>query len=758
MMLRKALPTLLVSILFGATASANNDEAPAAIAHPLVTPQTEFSTWEHRVGDFSVAWQGDSLANARLTVSRQSDSSSVWQSLAGKSFVLAAQASVDAERGTGYSHMIEQTDIVCAGHSVESGISNNGSVVIAGSLQCEGLDAVPYRLVLSSVGAEQLQLDLDIDSDLVGRSGLLFASNANEHVFGFGEQFSDFDFKGKRVPIMVDEKGLSRGAQPMTEWFDSRSVSAAGEWYSTYAPIPHFITSDLRSLMLENSEYSTIDLRLAEQIAIESYSNRIVARLLTGDSPLDIIESYTEYSGRMRALPEWSTRGLILGVQGGTDRILSATESLLEQNADLSAMWMQDWEGQRRVAQGERLWWNWELDRDRYPRWGDMVGSLAADDIRVMGYINPYLHDVETSGKGNYRRNLYQEARDLDLFIRRADGSLATTGGANFLAYVIDVTKPEAREWVKEVIKTEMLGVGLSGWMADFGEALPLDAVLHSGESPTEAHNRYPEYWATLNREAIEEAGMGDEAVFFMRAAFTRSPGASTLFWAGDQTSNWDNYDGIKTSVTALLTSGLSGFAYNHSDVGGWLAINAEDIGAPISIRRTKELMLRWIELGAFQSIFRTHEGLQPNWSHQFDTDRETLEHIARFSNVYNAWHEYRRTLVDEAAEKGWPVVRHPFLHHPNDRNFWNLSYQQYMVGAEMWFAPVLDEGAVEVSILLPEGTWVHAFTGEEYQSSGTDSALTIPAPIGTPAVLFKLGSEEGDRFRQNLLDRGIVH
>ena len=78
----------------------------------------------------------------------------------------------------------------------------------------------------------------------------------------------------------------------------------------------------------------------------------------------------------------------------------------------------------------------------------------------------------------------------------------------------------------------------------------------------------------------------------------------------------------------------------------------------PVSIRRTKELM-RWIELGAFQSIFRTHEGLRPDWSHQFDTDQETLRHIARFSNVYNAWHDYRQSLVSGAAERGWPVVRH---------------------------------------------------------------------------------------------------
>ncbi len=740
------------------TGYAKYEEAPLITTQALVSTGDSFSSWEYSVGDFLVSWQGNDLADARLVVSSTANSRDAkWQSLPGSSFVMAAVASVDAEPRTGYSHLNEKTAAICTGHSVENGRIVNGSLAITGALDCSALGEVGYTLTLTEVGTGQLQFDLNIENDSIGRSGLIFASNAEERVFGFGEQFSAFDFKGKRVPIMVDEQGLSRGAQPLTDWFDSRSISAAGEWYSTYAPIPHFITTDLRSLMLENAEFSVIDLRNDNQIAMDAYTNHLVAQLIVGETPLDLIERFTSYSGRMRALPEWSTKGLILGIQGGTDRILAAASSLKNENAALSAMWMQDWQGQRQVAQGKRLWWNWELDDVRYARWEGMVGTLRADDIRVMGYINPYVHELEEAEKDYYRRNLSQEARDQGFLIRRTDGSLATTGGANFLAYVVDVTNPEAREWLKDVIKTELLGVGLSGWMADFGEALPLDAVLYSGESPTEAHNRYPEYWATLNREAIEEAGEGDEALFFMRAAFTRSPGASTLFWAGDQTSNWDNYDGIKTSVTALLTSGLSGFAFNHSDVGGWLSIDGDDLGAPVSVRRSKELMLRWIELGAFQAIFRTHEGLKPNWAHQFDTDQETLKHIARFSNVYNAWYDYRRTLVEEAADKGWPLVRHPFLHYPQEQSFWPLSYQQYMIGSELWFAPVLDEGVNEVSIRLPEGTWVHAITGQEYNSEGADVALNIPAPIGTPAVLYRQDSAVGEQFRQKLIENNVI-
>ena len=77
----------------------------------------------------------------------------------------------------------------------------------------------------------------------------------------------------------------------------------------------------------------------------------------------------------------------------------------------------------------------------------------------------------------------------------------------DFSAALVDLTNPQAREWIKDVIKAELIGSGASGWMADFGEGLPYDAVLFSGADPRSYHNRYAEEWAEVNREAIREAG-----------------------------------------------------------------------------------------------------------------------------------------------------------------------------------------------------------------------------------------------------------
>ena len=316
----------------------------------------------------------------------------------------------------------------------------------------------------------------------------------------------------------------------------------------------------------------------------------------------------------------------------------------------------------------------------------------------------------------------------------------------------MDLTNPEAWTWIKDIINGELIGNGASGWMADFGEGLPYDAVLFSGVDPRSYHDRYAEEWARVNREAIDEAGRGDDIVFFNRSGYSKSPRYSTLFWVGDQLVDWDEHDGIKSAVTGLLSSGLSGYSLEHSDIGGYTAID----NPLFRYHRSKELLLRWIELGAFTTVFRTHEGNIPGVNHQIYSDRETLIHFARFAKIYAAWKPYRMELVKEASETGLPVVRHPFIHYPDDPKVHTLGYQ-FMVGSEFMVAPVLDPGAGAVKVYLPEGEWVHLWTGNRYASPQRGVYETIQAPIGEPAVFYEDDSKIGTSFREELERRGLL-
>jgi len=215
---------------------------------------------------------------------------------------------------------------------------------------------------------------------------------------------------------------------------------------------------------------------------------------------------------------------------------------------------------------------------------------------------------------------------------------------------------------------------------------------------------------------------------------------------------SWDEHDGIKSAVTGLLSSGLSGYAFQHSDIGGYTAID----NPLIRYHRSKELLMRWTELGAFTVVFRTHEGNRPRENHQIYSDVETLRHFDRLAKVYAAWKPYRTRLVNEAAETGLPVVRHPLVHYPDDPQAYELEYQ-FMLGPDFMVAPVLDPGEETVEVYLPAGQWVHAWSGKEYGSNEEGVWRTAPAPIGDPAVFYKADSEAGERFRDELERRNLL-
>ena len=103
--------------------------------------------------------------------------------------------------------------------------------------------------------------------------------------------------------------------------------------------------------------------------------------------------------------------------------------------------------------------------------------------------------------------------------------------------------------------------------------------------------------------------------LYFSRSGGMTSPSAGKrggMFWVGDQNTAWDGNDGLASALTAYLTSGSSGFTLTHSDVGGYTSLDVTRGEETHKIRRTPELLLRWMEMSAVADcMFRSHEGNQ---------------------------------------------------------------------------------------------------------------------------------------------------
>ncbi|MBN4001031.1 alpha-glucosidase [Nostoc sp. LPT] len=664
---------------------------------------------------------------------------SLWETTPKYPFLQAAAADATFREYGNPSGSFEVTDKVSflnTFKSIDSTRSVDPSTLIIHGILSGSRFEVTFRLTFQALFDNQLQFTVGLEGENASQFNRIFlryASNPNEAFFGFGHQLTYFNQKGKVIPILVQEHGIGRGLPGITQLVDLKYDGAGGNPYITEAPAPHYITSQLRSLFLENKEYSIFDMRDANFVEVKLFSKAMTGRILFGRTPLNLIEEYTTYAGRMRPLPDWIHEGVMVAAQGGSLKVNDRLEKLIDAKVPFCGLWIQDWAGINQTDAGKQVVWNWQLSLKQYPDWDKLLKKLAKYNARVFIYMNPFLLQEPCSPDNASCRNLYEEANQKGYLIRQ-NGTAYVYKNSSIKAGMVDLSNEEARNWLKNLIKEEMIGKAqASGWMADFGEALPFNAQLSGNADPAVWHNHYPEAWARLHREAIEETGRGKDFVFWNRSGFTQSPAVSTAFWLGDQLQTWDEYDGIKTAVVGLLSGGMSGFSLLHSDTGGFDAAAFDKI--PV-IARSKELLMRWIELNAFTVIFRTHDGLVPEISAQIDTDKETLSHLARFGQVYKSLAAYRKTLVDQAAKVGYPVVRHLVLHYPNDPNVYDLRYQ-FMLGSDFLVAPVLDKGVETVQLYLPAGEWIHLWTGAKFDSE-KGKWIKVSAPLGKPGVFFR--------------------
>jgi alpha-glucosidase len=558
------------------------------------------------------------------------------------------------------------------------------------------------------------------------RFRLRLPATAGESIFGCGEQFTRLNLKGSRVPLWSAEQGVGRGKDLITILANLWD-RAGGSWHTTYFAQPSFISSNRYWVHLSTTAYCIFDFRKPGTTILQTWA--IPDEILIGleHSAAAAIGTLSRIIGRQRPLPSWVRDGVWLGVQGGLSKIERKLQATLDAGVKVGAIWVQDWCGQRLTSFGNQVHWNWRRDDTLYPGLPDIIATYRQAGIRFLGYINPFL---AVDGP------LYRAASEKGYCIKHPDGGNYLLQSTTFPAAQLDLWNPEAFEWIKGIIKHDMIGIGMAGWMADFGEYLPVDAVLYGGKDSLLAHNEFPALWARANAEAIQESGKEGEIAFFMRSGWTGSTRHAQGFWAGDQLVNWSKDDGLPSVIPAGISLGLSGVGNWHVDIGGYTTV--------AWIKRSRECLMRWAELAAFTPIMRTHEGNRPDVNAQVWTDPALLAHFARMVKIWTALAPYHNALAREYLEEGLPPIRHPWMHYEDDPELLRLK-NQYMYGRDLLVAPVLKPGQQLRDAWLPDDAWVHLWTSREFRGG----PITIDAALGCPAVFYRATSPWAELFDQ---------
>ncbi|MCX7027485.1 MAG: alpha-glucosidase [Spirochaetes bacterium] len=552
-------------------------------------------------------------------------------------------------------------------------------------------------------------------------------SEADEHIYGCGEQFSHLDLKGRSFPLWTSEQGVGRNKSSFITWQADVADNAGGDYWWTFFPLPTFISSRKLWFHLETKSWSSFD--FSAPFRTELYSWSLPERLVVGsaDSMTGVVRDLSGYFGRQPELPDWVHDGVILGIQGGTETCLGKLNRARKAGVPVAGIWAQDWQGINMTSFGQRLRWNWVWDQERYPGLDALIPRLESEGVRFLGYINPYVAKD---------KSLFQEASAAGYLARTASGGDYLADFGEFLAGIVDFTNPAAFEWYKGIIRKNLIGFGLAGWMADFGEYLPTDALLADGRNAELAHNEWPVLWARCIAEAVAEGRRPDGSaaagnlLWFMRAGFTGSQKYSPLMWGGDQNVDWSEDDGLPSVIPAALSQGLCGHGLHHTDMGGYTTL--------FGMKRTKELFMRWAELAAFTPLMRGHEGNRPGDNWQFDSDDETLSHLARMGRLHAGLKPYIKAIVAENAREGFPVMRPLFFHHEEDPKAWVIK-DEYLFGRDILVAPILVEGTVSRAVHFPRGEWVGIWDGKKVaceKSGGMD--LVIAGPLGCPPAFVR--------------------
>ncbi|MEC3883955.1 alpha-glucosidase [Halobacillus sp. HZG1] len=574
---------------------------------------------------------------------------------------------------------------------------------------------------------KNLKLDFSGDRKVFNRFWVRIPADSTEKVYGCGEQMSHLNLRGKHFPLWTSEPGVGRNKNTYTTFLADLHDKAGGDYYHTNYPQPTFLSSKKYFCHVDTTAYADFDFRKDHYHELQVWEVPSQIMFETGASIKEVVSRLTHHLGRQPELPEWTYDGIWLGMQGGTDEVQKKIDAARDKGMKVGAVWAQDWQGKRVTSFGRRLNWNWQWDENEYPELDQKLKEWKEQGIRFLGYINPYLI---LDGA------LYKEAAANHYFVLNQQEDVYLVDFGEFDCGIVDLTNPSAFEWYKRVIQKYMIDFGLDGWMADFGEYLPTDAKLHNGEPAMLMHNAWPMLWAKVNFEAVDEAGKTDDIVYFMRAGYTGSQKYCRLLWAGDQSVNWDLDDGIASVIPAALSAGLVGNGLHHSDIGGYTSLHGN--------KRSKELLLRWVELAAFTPVMRSHEGNRPTDSHQYDHDEDTMNAFIRMTDVHVTLTPYLKDLVKENAEKGVPVQRPLFMEFEDDAQTYDLQYQ-YMLGDDVLVAPVYEEAASQWNVYLPNETWVHLWSGEEFDGGHVE----VSAPIGQPPVFYKKESAYADLFEK---------
>jgi len=499
----------------------------------------------------------------------------------------------------------------------------------------------------------------------VAETSTSFALAPDEKLYGAGEQFVEFDRRGRELELWHEE--------PL-----------GTETERAYKNVPFHLSTRGYGLLVDTTARVRYDFgktsTASGTVAVDDDTLSLL--FFYGPDFREILERYTAVTGRPNRPPKWSFGTWMSRLGYESREELAAVAERLRETAipcdvlHLDPFWMR-----------EECSTDLEWDTDQFPDPAGMIAGLREDGFRLSLWEHPHV-PVGTDA--------FEEGVREGYFVGDGTGSpyvMDNTCQGDYRGALVDFTDPDAVEWWQAKHR-RLLDQGVSVFKTDYGEYVPEDAVFANGASGAAMHNLYPYLYNEAVYETVAEVNGPEEAVVWGRSAWTGSQ-RFPMHWGGDPQTSWN---GMAAALRGGLSASLSGIAFWSHDIGGFR-------GTP-----SAALYTRWAQFGLLSSNARCH-GTTPREPWAFGED--AVEVFREYARLRYRLLPYLYTYAEVAARTGLPVVRPLVLAYQDDPAVHRLD-TQYLLGEDLLVAPVFtDEGTR--SVYLPDGEWRDYWTGERH-------------------------------------------
>ena len=536
---------------------------------------------------------------------------------------------------------------------------------------------------------------------------------AGEHYFGLGDKAGSLDHRNQAYTMWnTDWGGFDRGTDPL------------------YKTIPFFVGMSgaaAYGVFMDNTYWSSFDFGKEKQDALSfgAEGGELDYYFFYGPDPKNVVAEYTQLTGRTPLPPLF-----MLGYQQSRwsyfpeARVREIANEFRSRKIPADVIWL-DIDYQEDHAP-------FTINREAFPNFEGMIHDLADQGFKTI-----LITDLHIKKLPGYKP--YDEGIARDAFVKNPDGSTYVGPVWPGDSVFPDFTREATRQWFG-TLYADFVHMGVRGFWNDMNEpsvfnpekTMPLNTV-HRVEDARQ--NRLADHREIHNVFGMENVRATHDGLLALSpdvrpVVMTRAGYAGTqryaATWTGDNTPTWSQ---LGLSVSMLLSLGVSGYPLAGDDIGGFG-------GSP-----TPELLTRWIELGTFNPIARSHSSMNTS-NHEPWADGPEQEAIRRryIENRYQLL-PYIYTSMEETSRTGLPLMRPMFLEFPAETDL-AANDQEFMFGPDLLVVPQISETRDPLRVDLPAGTWYDYWTGKQVVAKSpfelTPKLDELPVFVRAGAILPK--------------------